>query len=141
MSRVPYPPRPMGIPPRPPMGRPYPPHPPMVPGHFSRRTGDQLPGRSDRHSLVGSSSYGHEEDCCPLVVDPLTLIGLLGGIAAATAFLNVLITMNITGRKRKRRSVGNAAGAFDPGNAFLDVLHQGKERALNRIKVTTTYTS
>ena len=36
------------------------------------------------HSSSGSS-YG--EPCCPLVVDPLLLIGILGFIAAATYFL------------------------------------------------------
>ena len=41
------------------------------------------------HSGYGHSSggYGHEEPCCPLVLDPLMLLALLGAIAAATYFL------------------------------------------------------
>ena len=52
-------------------------------------------GYSDYHSGYGggggghySGSYGHDLECCPLVVDPLTLIAILGGIAGATVFLN-----------------------------------------------------
>ena len=33
----------------------------------------------------------------------MTLAALLGAIALATAFLNTLITMNITGRRKKRK--------------------------------------
>ena len=47
-----------------------------------------------------------KDKCCPIVVDPLTFTALLGAIAAATAFLNTLITMNITKRRRKRAAVG-----------------------------------
>lgn len=35
----------------------------------------------------GHSSYGHDDKCCPLVIDPLLLTALLGFIAAATYFL------------------------------------------------------
>ena len=44
--------------------------------------------------LVGAAS-GHGGDCCPPVVDPKTLLTLLGFLAAATYFLNIDITMNI----------------------------------------------
>ncbi len=53
-----------------------------------------------------SSGYGYSQkkvECCELVVDPLSLLALLGFIAFATAFFNVLITMNI-GKKRRKRS-------------------------------------
>lgn len=52
-----------------------------------------------------SSGYGHLE-CCPLVVDPLTVTALLGFIAGGTALLNSVITTTImpTPRKRKRSS-------------------------------------
>ena len=64
------------------------------------------------HSGYGShhSGYGHHEsssvkECCELVVDPLTFAGLLGMIGLGTVFLNTAITMNIMGKKkRKRRS-------------------------------------
>ena len=53
--------------------------------------------------LAGAFS-GHG-DCCPLVVDPLTYIALLSFLVAATYFLWVAVTMNIMGRKRRKRSV------------------------------------
>ena len=53
--------------------------------------------------LAGAFS-GHD-DCCPLVVDPLTYIALLSFLVAATYFLWVAVTMNIMGRKRRKRSV------------------------------------
>ena len=65
-----------------------------------------------------SSGYGHD-DCCPLVVDPLTLTAILGAIAAATAFFNVLITMNITRRKKRESSsfFGNVVWA----GSYVDI--------------------
>ena len=48
------------------------------------------------HSGYGHASYDdHGHDCCPLVVDPLTLCALLAFIAAATYFLRRAITMNM----------------------------------------------
>ena len=64
------------------------------------------------HSGYGHASYdSHDHDCCPLVVDPMTLCALLGLIAAATYFLRRAITMNmnIVGRRRKKRSYIEAA--------------------------------
>ena len=52
----------------------------------------------------GSTGYNKEPECCPLVVDPLTFFTLLGFLAGATYFLNVLITMNIMPRRRRRES-------------------------------------
>ena len=50
----------------------------------------------------GSYSSGHG-DCCPLVVDPLTYSALLGFLAAAVYFFNVLIEMSMLMMRRKRR--------------------------------------
>ncbi len=58
--------------------------------------------------LSGHSSYA---ECCPLVVDPLTLILLLAGIAGAAYFLSVVVegeigpvvVPNVGGRFRRRR--------------------------------------
>lgn len=60
-----------------------------------------------RDTFVSPSAHGgYKLECCPLVVDPLTFVGLLGFVAAATAFLNTVITMNImmavVKRSRKR---------------------------------------
>jgi hypothetical protein len=54
------------------------------------------------------------------VVDPLTLTALLGAIVAGTAFLNVLITMNITGRRKKRSNDQLAS-------KFSDLIQSGKK--------------
>ena len=55
------------------------------------------------HSGYGHHGKSHKVDCCPIVVDPLVLTGILGAIAAGTAFFNTLITMNITKKRRRRR--------------------------------------
>ena len=59
-------------------------------------------GYSAPHADYGYTTIMEEQECCPLVVDPLTLIALIGFIAAATAFLNIQITMILTGKRRKR---------------------------------------
>lgn len=59
----------------------------------------------------GQGHHGHLE-CCPLVVDPLTYIALVGGILAATFFSNQLITMNIMIRKRRRRDTTVLGSTF-----------------------------
>ena len=78
-------------------------------GHTSTGPIDRADNRADY------GGYGHEEkkECCPLVIKPLVLLALLGTLAAATAFLNVLITMNIGRRKRRRRSspVGSSSSS------------------------------
>ena len=90
--------------------------------------------------------YGHEKkECCPLVIKPLVFLALLGTLAAATAFLNVLITMNI-GRKRRRRrrrsgedttvlssSSSSSLSPESPGitvylDRLLDLVHQGRRK-------------
>ena len=65
------------------------------------------------HSSYGGYSGGYHDDCCPLVVDPLTLIALLSFLAAATFLLNEQITMSMLmmpGKKRKRREVAILEG-------------------------------
>jgi len=59
----------------------------------------------------GHSGYGFDKkiECCPLVVDPLTFVALLGGIFFGSFFLNVAITMNIDGARRIRRSQGKTS--------------------------------
>lgn len=57
-------------------------------------------------SGYGDYHYDHDE-CCPLVVDPLTLFAFLGFLAGATYFLNTLITMNINNNNNN-----NPGGGF-----------------------------
>ena len=42
-----------------------------------------------------------ESECCPGVVDPLTLLTILAAIAGATLLLRQLAIDNITGRKKR----------------------------------------
>ena len=93
-------------------------------GHLAL-TGYDDSGNSE---MVGgySSSY---DDCCPLVVDPLTLTGFIAGIAAATGFLYILVTMNIAGRKRRELTMNNV---------FLDLVNKG-ERNLGKLYSTTLH--
>ncbi len=93
----------------------------------------------------GSSSYGKKKlECCPLVVDPLALTALLGFLAGATAFLNVLITMNIMGKRRRRRSQreygeetksneGKPATS-DLGDVVSVVFHQGESDQASNVR-------
>lgn len=65
-------------------------------------------GGYNDHSGHSASGYGggHKEDeeCCPLVVDALCLFAILGAIAGATVFFRQVITIELTGRRRKKRS-------------------------------------
>ena len=64
-------------------------------------------GSSGSHnSGYGSDHYGSFSsggDCCPLVVDPLTYAALLGFLAAAVYFFQVLIEMSMLARKRRKK--------------------------------------
>ena len=57
------------------------------------------------HSGYGDhyGAYSGGGDCCPLVVDPLTYAALLGFLAAAVYFFQVLIEMSMLMMRRKRR--------------------------------------
>ena len=68
-----------------------------------------------------------KDKCCPIVVDPLTFTALLGGIAAATFFLNTLITMNITKKRRRRRDL-LSDGPGTSGLTLMEEADQAKAR-------------
>ena len=66
-----------------------------------------------------SSGYGHGghkgADCCPLVVDPLTVAALLGFIAGAAALLqNLIATTLAAGGGRKKRSSSDDSTSQEP---------------------------
>ena len=65
-----------------------------------------------------AGAFSGHDDCCPLVVDPLTYIALLSFLVAATYFLWVAVTMNIMGRKRRKRSVSEHV---------FDLFYAGKQ--------------
>ena len=87
--------------------------------------------KRDRYSLNGdlsggsASGYGHHviHRCCELVVDPLTVFGLLAFILSGAAFLNVLVTMNIMMRRRRKRGTGE-----NFGTDLIDLASEGREK-------------
>ena len=64
-------------------------------------------GSSSHGSYSGYGSSSH--DCCPLVVDPLTLLALGAFLAAAVYLLNELIAMSMLMMARKRKRSVNLA--------------------------------
>ena len=70
----------------------------------------------------GSGGYGQtvaydEGECCPPVVDPLSLIGILGGIAAITLAFRQQVQQNIMAVGRKKRAT--------PDEKFTSSLMEG----------------
>ena len=70
---------------------------------LSSLSNDTSSGRALFDSCKGGYGYGGQ--CCPLVVDPLSWLALLAGIAVATFLLQQAIVANIGKRKRRRRDV------------------------------------
>ena len=68
----------------------------------TRRQGNS--GKSG-YGSHGSYSSGHGSDCCPLVVDPLTLLSLGAFLAAAVYLLNELIAMSMLMARRRKRDL------------------------------------
>ncbi len=105
-------------------------------GYPAPSYGDYDDGGSPDHAKGAFSGYGHSKViCCPLVVKPLVILALLGGIAAATAFFNVLITMNIPapaagggGNKRRRRAGAEGGLSSSAAGRLGDVLLAGREK-------------
>ncbi len=82
----------------------------------------------DGSSYGSLSGYGHSGggggvECCPLVVDPLTMVTLLAFIAGATLFLNIQITMILGGKKRRRRRSNLSSG--ESSDAIMETINQG----------------
>ncbi len=72
-------------------------------GFGSSGEGDGAAGSNGAYDEGDEAAYsgGGGESCCPLVVDPITLLALLALIALGTYFLNIIITMKL-GRRRRR---------------------------------------
>ena len=96
---------------------------------YLSKAGDKLERTSGYGGSFSGSGYGgggagsgYYRECCPLVVDPLTLFAILACIGFFAAFLNVVITMTDFKRKRRRRSPISTAE-----ERFSDVVHSGRE--------------
>ena len=77
-------------------------------------------GSGSSGSMSASYGYGPELQCCEPVVDPLSLLGAIGAIAALSLFLRQAVIDNmITGRK-KRNQDGNLV------EDIKEVLFQGR---------------
>jgi uncharacterized membrane protein len=104
-------------------------------GHNARDGGHIDGYDSDSHSGGGYSTGGYSSgggsECCPLVIDPLTLTAILGFIAAATFLLQQLIVMTIMGRKRKKRNLASATATATDVDFFLE----GKLSATEKIRL------
>ena len=66
-------------------------------------------GRAGR-ALFDSCKSGYGDQCCPLVVDTLSWLALLAGIAVATFILQQAIVANINGRRKRRRREDKRGG-------------------------------
>ena len=55
----------------------------------------------------GSSGYNSVLECCDGVVDPLTLLAVLGAIIGLTVFLRQAIIDKVVGRKRRKRELSS----------------------------------
>ncbi len=85
------------------------------------------------HSGYGHHG-GHKEDCCPLVVKPLVVLSLLGGLALAAALLNVAITMMLGGR-RKRSANGDVTRVRTVQVQMEDMINAGMKHDVKRCDV------
>ena len=72
---------------------------------------------TNRRQDTGSNSL-METECCPDVIDPMTLIALLGFLAAATFLLNELIAMSMLMKPPDRRKRSSFSEIFSEGNIF-----------------------
>ena len=63
--------------------------------------------------------YGGELQCCKGVVDPLTLLAVIGGIAGVTYILWQTVKNKIAGRKKRSPS----AGAFEHAIDYMSHLY------------------
>ena len=71
------------------------------------------------HSSYGGGGYVDYKECCPLVIDNLTFVSLIGFIILATYFLRQAILLNIMGR-RKRRDI--SSNNFNHGKVLFSRL-------------------
>ena len=61
----------------------------------------------------GSSGYNSVLECCDGVVDPLTLLAVLGSIIGLTVFLRQAIIDKVVGRKRRKRELSPVSEMYN----------------------------
>lgn len=98
-----------------------------------------------------SSGYGYgggydktkfavDEECCPAVVDPITLLSLLGGIALGALIFAQLIQDNVLptklGGRRKRRGLKETVHmTFEKGRQPSSKIDQNLGYVMSRLKM------
>ena len=61
------------------------------------------------------------------MIDALCLLALLGGLAGATLFLNTLITMTLSSRRRRKRSNLIRVGPVGTWDKIQDMVFAGTD--------------
>ena len=107
--------------------------PPLAPvfGLMGRRSGQAASASSVLPDSKVSASYGHggqiaitayDDECCPPVVDPFTLLALLGLIAGGALALFGLF-QQLFGRRRRRSSLSPfEAGLESFGHQYVNTI-------------------
>ena len=72
---------------------------------------------------MAAYGYGEELQCCKGVVDPITLLALLGTIAGITAILRYYVLLKITGRKKR-----SLLPSTDLPISFVKLIWQGESK-------------
>lgn len=75
---------------------------PSVSAEDSAAAVDQASSASSGYGTGYGAQFAVDEECCPAVVDPITLLTILGGLAGATLVLRQLIMDNIMMAGKKR---------------------------------------
>ena len=78
--------------------------------------GNSLGGNSLGGGMSGSFAGGYggsQTQCCDGVVDPLTLLAVLGAIIGLTFFLRQAIIDKVVGRKRRKREINSVSQMYN----------------------------
>ena len=91
-------------------------------------SGPSIEISSSGHGHYASHDVMYQPECCPLVVDPLTVAALMGFIGAATFFLNTQVTMLLKRkRRRRRRSSSSAAEEWSKIESLEGAREEGQK--------------
>ena len=100
-------------------------------GHYGSSGYRDLASRGSGYAGDHYGSYSGGGDCCPLVVDPLTYAALLGFLAAAVYFFQVLIEMSMLMMAKKRRRKRELNFRSNTVSQTFETLSAGKSHCRN----------